>query len=441
MTIRFDEYLRGVSWQLVERAFVGIINVVVGVVAARHFGAAVLGEIAWAASLVGLFAVAASAGLDLAIVRRLATCGADVAEVMATAVVVRLLAALAAGLLVVIALGWIQSPSSFAVLAVCLILPTLTLPAIQSPTLLLHANEQFARLARLRLLAALPVAAIRMGLLLGNVGPVAWIMYLTVEAVAAAALISGYVLRSTARTWPLRASGREARSLMRVGWPELLTGLAATVYLRIDQIMLAPHVANEELGQYAVAARLVETIYVVPVIATGALAPMLFKLHQNDPIAYQRLRRDAHAVSLGLSLVGATALAVVARPVCDVLYGSEFERSGAYLQTLAWTLVFVSLSVTTGKSVHAEGLVQAAAKRALAGAGLNVVLNAALIPRMGAHGAALASLASYWVASHLAYFLDRRTWHLGVVVSGSPLYLVRFLRRRYGGPPSGGSTS
>jgi O-antigen/teichoic acid export membrane protein len=72
-------------------------------------------------------------------------------------------------------------------------------------------------------------------------------------------------------------------------------------------------------------------------------------------------------------------------------------------------VVFVFLGVARGQVLTAEGVILFQTVATSAGAILNIGLNALLIPRYGAVGAAWATVASYAVAAWVSGLFARRT--------------------------------
>ena len=84
------------------------------------------------------------------------------------------------------------------------------------------------------------------------------------------------------------------------------------------------------------------------------------------------------------------------------LLGEEYVKAGEILALHIWAGPFVFLGVARSKWLVAENLTQFSLATTSLGAITNILLNIFLIPSSGGNGAALATVISYAVASHIA---------------------------------------
>ena len=93
-----------------------------------------------------------------------------------------------------------------------------------------------------------------------------------------------------------------------------------------------------------------------------------------------------------LALVQCIVMTICAKPIVLVLYGSEYINSIVPLQIAVWFSTFSYYGAVRNIWILAENKQRYLWVINLSGASLNVVLNALLIPILGASGAAIASL-------------------------------------------------
>ena len=164
------------------------------------------------------------------------------------------------------------------------------------------------------------------------------------------------------------------------------------LYSYVDGVMLGVMRGDIETGFYAAAYRTYEGMSYLPSIVAAVLTPRLSDLFVSNRTDHRRvaLRGLAGAVSLAL-VVGAGAY-MLAAPLIVALFGPLFAPAAAPFRILClglplvfaiWVLHAIAISV------NREGLL---VKTALVGLTVNVSLNLYVIPRMGADGAALATV-------------------------------------------------
>jgi polysaccharide transporter, PST family len=163
------------------------------------------------------------------------------------------------------------------------------------------------------------------------------------------------------------------------------------------------------VGIYGAATRISEAWYFVPTAIAAAAAPAITAAHAHDPAGYLASVRRLLDILAAVALVAAVALSLLSTPIVGALFGREFAASAPVLAVHAWAGVFVALGVGQSAWNVCEGLTRLALFRTLGGAALNIVLNALLIPRFGALGAAVATVASYALSAYILNAFDRRT--------------------------------
>jgi O-antigen/teichoic acid export membrane protein len=218
---------------------------------------------------------------------------------------------------------------------------------------------------------------------------------LTVIAMAIA-LVSAVVI--LARRLP-RAS-REVRPIVeRRAWaltalPLLLIGGMQMVIRQTDVILLGLLVGPRVAGIYAVATRGSQFVSLLLYGVNAALAPNISRLYVAGQLTeLQRIvTRSARAV-LVISTPVAVALAVFGSEFLS-LFGDEFREGAPALAILAVGQLINASTGSVGILLTMTGHERDAASGfVLSGVG-NVLLNVALIPSLGATGAALANAAS-----------------------------------------------
>jgi PST family polysaccharide transporter len=199
------------------------------------------------------------------------------------------------------------------------------------------------------------------------------------------------------------------RDLLRESWPLMLAGLAVMLYMRVDMVMLQQMAGEREVGIYAAATRLSEIWYFLPGIIVASASPAIIEAHRRGTKEYVGLLRKLYFVLAWLAIGIALPLSLLSNWLIGVLYGAEFSAAGPVLSIHLWASIAVFLGVASSQYLLVEQLQRISLYRTLIGLICNVFLNLILIPRMGAMGAAVATVLSYFVATFsLALFSSTR---------------------------------
>jgi polysaccharide transporter, PST family len=212
--------------------------------------------------------------------------------------------------------------------------------------------------------------------------------------------------RLLSRPWTF--SFDRAWQLVRYGFPLALSVVAVGVYHRIDQVMLHKIAGDQALGPYVVAVQLVEQFSVLPVALITSLFPVLSQMSGQE-------EQFRHYLGVSYRFLMAVVFAVcavftpIAGPLVDFLYGKQFHSSAGLLVVLVWSEVPIFFGVVIANAIIAKNLQRYLPIPTVLGAGVNVLLNLAFIPRWGALGASWATVVSYCLASIFLFLAIRQT--------------------------------
>ncbi len=172
---------------------------------------------------------------------------------------------------------------------------------------------------------------------------------------------------------------------------------ATMVYTNLDTVMLGFISGKAEVGIYNAAVRLkVLLTGVVTALGSVTLSRVSFYLSRKDgQEKADSLIRRSFAFVLFLSFPLTVYILLEAEAIILFLAGSAFFRAAVAMRWIMPTLIFIGLSsVTAWQILIPAGKNGITLCGSLIGAGVDLLLNAALIPRFGAAGAAIGTLAA-----------------------------------------------
>lgn len=168
--------------------------------------------------------------------------------------------------------------------------------------------------------------------------------------------------------------------------------LAQFLNYRVDIWIVQYFAGSAALGLYSLAGNLATMLWILPRSASRVLMPYVASGEDED--ALERVARISRLALLLTACAGIVA-ALTARWWIELLYGSEFSGSSTAFVVLLLGCVPFSLSVVLGATLTGLDRLDENLVASVAGFGLTVVLDIALIPRYGIVGAAAASSSSY----------------------------------------------
>lgn len=211
-------------------------------------------------------------------------------------------------------------------------------------------------------------------------------------------------------------SGTRPTDIARYGSRIWIGAIAGVLLMRIDQLLMVPLSGAFQLGLYAVAV----TISELPLILNTAVREVMFASDARD--SKDRLLGDAARTSLLVCVGFALLLGVSAPWWLPLAFGSDFAAAlPACWILLAAVAVGVPGSVA-GAGLSARGRPELRSYSLLIACAINILVLVALVPTLGALGAAIATLVGNVVSSNLNILWLRRHSELKI----RDFYAVRF---------------
>ena len=219
-----------------------------------------------------------------------------------------------------------------------------------------------------------------------------------VAARAVALGLSAWLTRAQFGGFRLRFDPTIWRELQRTALPIGFFLVVLNVYAYVDSVMLGVMRTDVETAFYTVAYRAYEGLSYPAAALAAVLTPRLSDLFRSDRVRHRRLAIRGLAASASIAVVISVLAYGLASPIMIGIWGHGFAPAALPFQILSVGLAFVFaiwVLHAIAISVDRERLLL---KTALAGVVTNVALNLYVIPRMGASGAALATVAGELVS-------------------------------------------
>lgn len=234
--------------------------------------------------------------------------------------------------------------------------------------------------------------------------PVSWFVIVIVAETVLGLVGYSFFYRRQRHSGPWCFSWRMARVLWHQSWPLLLSTAAIMIYMRIDQVMVLSLAGRHEAGLYAASVRISEILYFLPMIILSSVFPGLIVLRKTNIAKY---RDQLNLLFSGVSLMSycISLLIVLFSPLLIAgLYGRLYLGAAPILVVHLLSFVWVAMGAISSIFTLNERLTRHTMVRDCIAAGLNVVFNFCLIPYWGAMGAAVATFIAYSFAGFWGNF-------------------------------------
>lgn len=407
-----------IGWLFFDKIMRMGIGLIVGVWVARYLGPAQFGQLNYAIAFVGLFGAIAGLGLNGIVVRDIVRSPESASVTLGTALVLQAIAGLLAMMLVITSIIILKPDDEFTRTIVIVISVGLIFKATDAIKYWYEARVQSRLVVWVENSVFVLMAIVRVALVLSEARLMAFVWLTLIESL----LISlGLILiYGTSGTFAslFQWSLKRAMTLMQDSWSLLLAAIAVTLYLRIDLIMLEEMTNANEVGIYAAATRLSEILYFLPVIIISSVSPSLLDCHAHNLDLYQLRLKRLYFFMFWLALAVVMPVSLLSEPIVNILFGNDYSEAAPVLAIHLWGSIAVFLGLASSQHLLANQLQTISLYRTSIGLFSNVLLNIALIPSMGARGAAVATVISYFISTYsVAFFKPTRKHAYLLIIS------------------------
>jgi O-antigen/teichoic acid export membrane protein len=189
-------------------------------------------------------------------------------------------------------------------------------------------------------------------------------------------------------------NGEVAAYLFKHSWPLAFSAVLVSIYMKIDQAMIASYLDSKQLGIYSTVASLSESWYFIPVAIVTSVFPAIMNAKKTDLARYRLRLQNMYDLMVVISLSIAIIMSFGSSIIYHIVYKPEFWPGSTVLAVHVWAGIFVFLGSASGQYLIAEGYTKLSMLRTGVGALVNVILNIYLLPAYGILGAAYATLAA-----------------------------------------------
>lgn len=217
----------------------------------------------------------------------------------------------------------------------------------------------------------------------------------------------GVAIGFTASYFGMIFDARKLRQMLRFSTPLVPSTLGLIAALYVDRLAINALMSLAAVGIFGVGYRVASIVQLLLIGSQTAITPLVYASHRNDAMRADlaRIFRTFAAVALTLWL----SLGLFAREVVRLFTTPEYYAAASVVPllvpaiTLAGAYVFMP-GLAIGKRTSHIAVINIAA------GALNLLLNLMLIPVLGIHGAATATLASSAASFGVNAMASQRTY-------------------------------
>jgi O-antigen/teichoic acid export membrane protein len=395
-------YFKNTSWMFAEQALRIIAGLFIGVWIARYLGPEQFGIFSYATAFVAIFAGIAKLGLDSIVIRELVNYPEKADVYLGTAFWLKVMGALIVW--AIIATTTLLSNNDqttniyILIIASGIIFQSFEVIDFYFQSQVLSKFVSICKITQLFISSALKIY------LVFTNEDLLWFVLVSAidQMVLGINLYISYKKQLLANFYN-KFDSQILVKLLRESWPLMLSSLAITIYMRIDQIMIQNMLGAKEVGIFTAAVNIVSAFYFIPIIITSSLFPSIISSKKiSEELYYERLQLLFSTLTW-IAILIYIPMIIFSDQLVNLLYGQNFKNAGQVIYIYAFAGIFVFMGVASARWYINEGLQKITLLRTLVGAAINIALNLILIPIINLKGAAIATLISQIT---VAFLLD-----------------------------------
>jgi len=393
--------LGNVGWLFVERILTMILAFFVGIWVIRYLGSENFGKLSYTTSFVALFSAIAQLGLNAIVIRNIVQEEKAAPEILGTAFVLKLIASLLTIIITGIAIWTFDADPNVRWMTL-IISFSLMFSAFDAIEFWFQSQVLSGVLAILRSVQLILSSLIKLSLIAFKLPLIAFVWLILAEQVVKVLGMLWVYLKYHQSIWQWRVNWSKGLEMLRDSWPLILSGVMITIYIKIDQIMLGNMANAQAVGNYAAAVRFSEIWYFIPMAVCSSVFPAILRAKQRSREEYYARLQQLYDLMAWMALAIAVPMTLASVPLLTNLLGKEYTEAGQILAWHIWASPFVFLGVAQSQWLMAENFTRLSFAKTSLGAITNILLNLVLIPAYQGVGAAIATMISYAISSHVS---------------------------------------
>lgn len=408
-------FLKNTGWLIFDKILHMIMSLVVTGTVARYLGDHDYGIINYGLSFVNIFTIVAKLGIDSIIVNELIKNGEKEGEIVGTTIVLRLLSSLLS-MIITFIFVWALNPGDVVIVAVTMI-ESVSLIGVAIDTIDYYFQSKLmSKYSALARTFSYPLVCMYRILMVLIKADVRWFGCATVFDSVLIAVFLIFFYRKN-KGGELRFSWSMGKYLLSHGKHFVLVNLLVTIYTQMDRLMLGSMADQGAVGIYSAAMTISNLWIFIPNALIDSARPLIMELKatgKNDD--YQKRWRQLYAGIMWISIIAGIFFSIFSELVVMIIYGKAYAASTEVLKILIWSRLFSLLGVLRSTWMLCEGYEKYVKYFVALGAVMNISLNYALIPIMGASGAAIATLVTEMSSSLFVSLVYRKTRKLTPII-------------------------
>ncbi len=390
-TILKRKMIKNAGYLIVGRFIQMLFGVVIGLLTARYLGPDNYGLLNYAGAYTAFFASVCTLGINSVLVKELVDHPNDEGKVLGTSLALRAISSVLSASAIVLIVSMIDADEPTTIMVVSISCLGMIFQIGETFNYWFQRKLESKVTAKVTLIAYLVSSAYKVYLLITGKDVVYFAAVSSLDY-----FCLGFVLLIEYRRYDgarLCVSWKYAKELLQRSAHFILPGVMVSIYGQTDKLMLKQMIGETENGYYGTAVALCSMwCFILSAIIDSAFPSIMEASKAKQDAVFRKRNVQLYAAVFYISVIVSIGFTVLAKPIVEVLYGADYLPAVTPLRIVTWYTAFSYLGVARNAWVVSKEKQKHLVIIYTASAAANVALNSVLIPKMGASGAAIASL-------------------------------------------------
>ena len=409
--------VKNIFWLFLDKISRMGLGIFVGVWLARYLKPESFGLFNYAQAFIGIFGIIASLGLSEIIVRDIVKKPEQSNEILGTSIILRIIGGIIAYITSLLIIFYIK-PNDISIkiivsiLGLNLILQSSDIirywfeSQVQSKYVVIADNTVF-----------FIITVIKIILIVCNARLYFFVFLSLFESILTAIALFYMYKKNALAFYNWRFNFKIIKNLLNDSWPLILSGIAISVFMKIDQIMLGQMIGNKSVGIYSAAVKISEVWYFIPSVVVSSFFPTILSAKLKDEALYYKKLQLLFDILIWFAIFVSIIMTFFSDTIINLLYGSEYSEAGNVLKVHIWTGIAVSFGIIWSKWILIENKLKMIIIFHVLAMIINILYNYYFIPTQGVMGAAIATAFASITAQLIGILFYKRKLAFGFLMN------------------------
>jgi len=398
---------RNTAYVLGGNMLAALMTFLINAYIARYLGSEVFGRYSFVFAYLAFFMVISVFGIDAILVREFSRSEGRSNRLLSAGIIIKLATSFLASLISAVLIMFLPYSSSIRLAVILASIGLVFYSVAQTLSALFQARLEMIYSSIATILSRLVFLGLTAYVVLTNGGFVKMVVASSAAFMAQLALM--YVFSRKKFTF-IKPDMGITRAILVESWPLALMNLFITAYFRIGVVILSLVKGTEQVGFYSAAYMITEAPAMISVAFMTSMFPLMSLYFKSSNAQFKEIyvKSFKYMAILGMPIVVGGFL--LRKEIISLVYGASYSVSASAFGILIFGCVLMILNVVLASTITAIDRQKLNMFVVGLATALNLVLNLAMIPKLGFIGTAIAAVATeLLIFLGFGYFVYKET--------------------------------